>query len=334
MTQGTTIHESRIWIDGCFDFFHHGHANAIFQARQHGSELYIGVHSDEEITANKGPTVMNLVEREVAVDANKWTTKTIINAPYVTQPEWMDEYGCKYVVHGDDITTDANGNDCYGIVRDQGRLILVKRTEGVSTTDLINRLLMPEWKEHYVKDIHQKCEENLQLLKNFATAEDGKTTYDDIWYISGDGKLNEVTRAGEKKYGCYVHGTFDLFNPFHITVLKELKQKYGTVLVGVYPDGAPEHTTMDILQRSLCVLQCKYVDGIILGAPLSYEPVIDGKKIEPVLDVKSFENKFDYLKDGGIEKRIQQHHDLYIERQRKKGAKAELEQMMKEAQTA
>lgn len=33
------------------------------QARQLGNELYAGVHSDEEILANKGPTVMTLAER-------------------------------------------------------------------------------------------------------------------------------------------------------------------------------------------------------------------------------------------------------------------------------
>lgn len=40
-----------------------GHAGAIVQARQLGDELYCGVHSDEDILANKGPTVMNLAER-------------------------------------------------------------------------------------------------------------------------------------------------------------------------------------------------------------------------------------------------------------------------------
>ena len=33
------------------------------QARQLGDELYAGVHSDEDILANKGPTVMTLEER-------------------------------------------------------------------------------------------------------------------------------------------------------------------------------------------------------------------------------------------------------------------------------
>ena len=32
-----------------------GHAGAMLQARQLGKELYVGVHSDEEFLANKGP---------------------------------------------------------------------------------------------------------------------------------------------------------------------------------------------------------------------------------------------------------------------------------------
>ncbi len=78
--------EGRLWVDGCFDFFHHGefrpilvrprnqshgsdrsphsgHAGAVVQARQLGDELYVGVHSDEAILENKGPTVMNQTER-------------------------------------------------------------------------------------------------------------------------------------------------------------------------------------------------------------------------------------------------------------------------------
>ena len=55
--------EGRIWVDGCWDFFHHGHAGAMLQARQLGTELYVGIHSDEAILENKGPTVMNLQER-------------------------------------------------------------------------------------------------------------------------------------------------------------------------------------------------------------------------------------------------------------------------------
>ena len=40
-----------------------GHAGVMLQARQLGKELYVGIHSDEDILEHKGPTVMNLQER-------------------------------------------------------------------------------------------------------------------------------------------------------------------------------------------------------------------------------------------------------------------------------
>lgn len=80
------ISEHRIWVDGCFDFAHHGlharriqvpatpesllvlgHAGAMLQARRLGKELLVGIHSDEDIMDNKGPTVMTLKERSVSL---------------------------------------------------------------------------------------------------------------------------------------------------------------------------------------------------------------------------------------------------------------------------
>lgn len=50
-------------MDGCFDMMHYGHCNALRQARALGDELVVGVVSDEEIIANKGPPVIPLYER-------------------------------------------------------------------------------------------------------------------------------------------------------------------------------------------------------------------------------------------------------------------------------
>lgn len=48
-------------------FTYIGHAGAMLQARQLGTELYVGIHSDESILENKGPTVMTLEERYCAI---------------------------------------------------------------------------------------------------------------------------------------------------------------------------------------------------------------------------------------------------------------------------
>jgi ethanolamine-phosphate cytidylyltransferase len=38
----------------------------MLQARKLGKELLVGIHSDEAILENKGPTVMTLAERSVS----------------------------------------------------------------------------------------------------------------------------------------------------------------------------------------------------------------------------------------------------------------------------
>ncbi len=53
----------RIWVDGCFDMMHFGHANLLRQARELGDSLVVGVHSDAEIMKHKGIPVMNEQER-------------------------------------------------------------------------------------------------------------------------------------------------------------------------------------------------------------------------------------------------------------------------------
>ena len=44
----------RVWCDGCYDIMHFGHANSLRQAKAMGDYLIVGVHSDEDISKNKG----------------------------------------------------------------------------------------------------------------------------------------------------------------------------------------------------------------------------------------------------------------------------------------
>ena len=48
-------------------------------------------------------------------------TKVVEGAPYVTTLETLDEQGCSFCVHGDDITMTADGTDTYSIVKNAGR---------------------------------------------------------------------------------------------------------------------------------------------------------------------------------------------------------------------
>ena len=54
--------EIRVWVDGCFDMVHFGHANALRQAKALGHKLIVGVHSDEEIAKHKVFKMLNTVQ--------------------------------------------------------------------------------------------------------------------------------------------------------------------------------------------------------------------------------------------------------------------------------
>ncbi|KAF3556360.1 hypothetical protein F2Q69_00010952 [Brassica cretica] len=58
----------RVYMDGCFDMMHYGHCNALRQARALGDQLVVGVVSDEEIIANKGPPGPGPDARVVYID--------------------------------------------------------------------------------------------------------------------------------------------------------------------------------------------------------------------------------------------------------------------------
>ncbi|KAA0044241.1 ethanolamine-phosphate cytidylyltransferase isoform X2 [Cucumis melo var. makuwa] len=136
----------RVYMDGCFDMMHYGHCNALRQARALGDQLVVGVVSDSEITANKGPPVTPLNERMIMVNAVKWVDEVIPNAPYAITEDFMrklfDEYKIDYIIHGDDPCVLPDGTDAYALAKKAGRYKQIKRTEGVSSTDIVGRMLL------------------------------------------------------------------------------------------------------------------------------------------------------------------------------------------------
>ncbi|CAK7275369.1 choline phosphate cytidylyltransferase [Sporothrix epigloea] len=238
--------DGRLWVDGCFDFFHHGHAGAILQARQLGDELYVGVHSDEAILENKGPTVMLLRERVFAVEACRWVTKSVPNAPYVTALDWVSHFGCRYVVHGDDITSDGSGEDCYRFVKAANRFKVVKRTPSISTTDLVGRMLLCT-KTHFIRSLEAMLAGNegpgteverqatgaamTERIRLYATDETAKNPGVDVWFwkgpttADGPGELSQLVEGRGPQIGqrvVYVDGGFDLFSSGHIAFLQRV----------------------------------------------------------------------------------------------------------------
>ena len=55
----------------------------------------------------------------------------------------FNEYGVDYIIHGDDPCILPDGSDAYALAKAAGRYKQIKRTEGVSSTDIVGRRLPP-----------------------------------------------------------------------------------------------------------------------------------------------------------------------------------------------
>lgn len=187
-----------------------------------------------------------------AVDACRWVTKSVPYAPYVTSLPWISHYGCKYVVHGDDITSDSNGEDCYRFVKAAGRFKVVKRTPSISTTDLVGRMLLCT-RTHFIKSLtrlldgeegsgtaEEKKAEGAALMNRmqlYATDETGLHPGSAVWFWTASieareddteeekGVFSQLCQGSQPMPGqrvVYVDGGFDLFSSGHIEFLRQV----------------------------------------------------------------------------------------------------------------
>lgn len=247
----------RGYIDGCFDLMHSGHYNAIRQAKQLCDVLVVGVHSDAEIAGVKGPPVMFQEERYELLRHVKWADELLFDVPYSPSLRTLELARADFCVHGDDLPVGADGRGAYDEMRGSGKLRIVKRTEGVSTTDLVGRLLL-------------LTKENLSVEE---TAE-----------ISGGHRVLLATTRRIAEFSSrrvpspddvvvYVDGSFDLFHIGHALLLQRARALGTFLLVGVHDDegivaAGGTRPIMNLHERVLNVCSCRHVDEAVIAAPV------------------------------------------------------------------
>ncbi|KAI5816857.1 hypothetical protein BZA77DRAFT_333373 [Pyronema omphalodes] len=305
----------------------------MLQAKRLGNYLVVGIHSsDEEILVNQGLTVMTLHERERELQVS-----------------------VSHVVHGDHVTTDAPGEDCYRIVKQSGRFKIVQKTPGISTADLVGRMLMMKTQHHLdlakelekpVKNTKEKIEEVMGMMKNYAsdaagTVGKGPVVFTYSTETSATKKIVDGVLPMEGQKIIYVDGGFDLFTPGHTEFLRlvvEAETEEGKLAPYNYP-------TMNIFERRMCVFQRRYINSLILDAPFIPDAKVEAVYHGPTQFMAAEENTYDEAKKRGTYKEIGPHgcadlnataimdrimseKERYLERQRKKGVKAEKEDNM------
>ncbi|ODM98473.1 Ethanolamine-phosphate cytidylyltransferase [Orchesella cincta] len=347
----------RVWCDGCYDMVHFGHANSLRQAKALGDYLIVGVHSDEEIEQHKGPPVFTAEERYAMVRGIKWVDDIVEGAPYVTTIETLNNYDCDFCAHGNDITTTADGHDTYQAVKDAARYKEVERTQGVSTTDLVNRMLQRTKTETGADDEGFSLDEDShpEGTCSFMPPVTHSPWTGVSQFLQTTRKIHLFSDAKEPPAGAkivYTAGAFDVFHPGHLEFLKVARALGDYLVVGLHPDNVvtmykgSKYPIMNLQERLLSVLACRHVDDVVIGAPynittelldhFNVSVVVHGSRTPINLDPFTGEDPYQEAKnrdifiqvDSGsalttetVVRRIVANRQLYEERNKKKEKK-------------
>ncbi|KAG0327704.1 hypothetical protein BG000_000837 [Podila horticola] len=139
-------------------------------------------------------------ERYESVRHCKWVDEVIEAAPWVVDREFLDKHKIDYVAHDDIPYKSVEGDDVYAFVKRSGNFLPTNRTDGVSTSDLITRI---------VKDYDQYLRRNLergvtakelgigffkeQEVKLKKSAQDIRASIRQNWHGTKDELKNEIS---------------------------------------------------------------------------------------------------------------------------------------------
>lgn len=144
--KGEAPRRVRVYADGIYDLFHQGHARQLLQAKNifPNSEVYllVGCCNDQLTHSHKGKTVMTDLERYEALRHCRYVDEVVIDAPWTLDNEFLDQHKIDFVAHDDaPYTLGSSADDVYDFVKKRGMFVATQRTEGVSTSDIVARIV-------------------------------------------------------------------------------------------------------------------------------------------------------------------------------------------------
>ncbi|KAI5837560.1 cytidylyltransferase-domain-containing protein [Morchella snyderi] len=159
----------RVYADGVFDLFHLGHMRQLEQAKKAFPNTYllVGIPNDTETHKRKGLTVLTDQERAETLRHCKWVDEVIENAPWIVSPEFLDEHSIDYVAHDDEPYASADSDDIYRPCKEAGKFLVTQRTEGISTTYIITKIVR-DYEKYIIRQLKRgtsRQELNVSWLK-------------------------------------------------------------------------------------------------------------------------------------------------------------------------
>jgi ethanolamine-phosphate cytidylyltransferase len=238
---------------------------------------------------------MNDSERLAAVKACRWADLVLPEVPYVMNEEYInylfEHHNVDYVVHGDDPCI-VDGKDVYATAKQAGKYKSIPRTEGISTTDVVGRILMlAEEQPPPPSACEFESHEHISSYSNFLTTTHKLRQFTD-----------NVKAPHEGSTVVYIPGCWDMYHSGHVAMLEKAREFGDYVIVGVYNDHlvhnlcnekdatAGSYPILSMSERTLSVAGCRHTDDVLMDAPyMITEDMLNGMHISVVLVNKKAE---------------------------------------------
>lgn len=133
-----------IFTEGVFDLFHYGHVRQLRQVKEAFPNVKVtaGVCSDELVRKYKGgPLVMTYEERIASVMECQYVDNVIDHGMFYPTIELLDRLEADLIAHDDIPYQCPDSDDCYKPFKDVDRFLTTERTQNISTTNLIQRII-------------------------------------------------------------------------------------------------------------------------------------------------------------------------------------------------
>ena len=159
----------KVMTSGVFDTLHLGHINILTRAKQQGDYLIVGIQDDESTKKSKGkyPT-LNFEEREKQVKALPFVDE-IVKYSDVDQRELWSKIKPNIVVQGDDYVHSGDRTNALLYLKEQNiRLMLFPRTEGISSTEIKQRIIYDDRKDvEHINNLKILPIEKLKIYEDY-----------------------------------------------------------------------------------------------------------------------------------------------------------------------
>ncbi|GBE60631.1 cholinephosphate cytidylyltransferase [Babesia ovata] len=189
-----------VYTAGVFDLLHYGHGRHFEQIKKcfNKVHLIVGVVSDDVAVNLKGRVMQPCKDRAAALQHIRWVDEILEAPPTPITQQFLRKYHIDYVVSSPNVEYDA---EALRWLKENGRIVHTHRTPGISTSNIMLRILRNY--ETYIKRSLERGVGREDLKIGFTTANSIKLKSSiENWKKKFTQEVHKATLTDHPVVGC------------------------------------------------------------------------------------------------------------------------------------